>query len=194
MCPSRASLPPPALVLMAPLVSLPWSPWQAGTVPRGRPFPWPLAFAAWLWGDAGRRLFPIVCRGGNGPIPSPSRDQPDPARKCLPKCLCSPCDGVAPSAVYSPLICLFPGPVGTIGLCRGLASPFPPLGPCGVGQSGRGGCCGAALEQCPWEGLICHSGCTGTDGTWPGSPCPTPALLVLPCFRVSGDSCLSHGR
>lgn len=77
----------------------------------------------------GDRLFPIVCWGGNSPVPSPSQDQPDPARKRLPKCLCSPCDGAAPSAVYSPLICLFPGPAGHNRALSGPRCPVSSPGP-----------------------------------------------------------------
>lgn len=97
--------------------------------PELSPCPWPLALPAWLQGDAGRRLLPIVCQGGNGPVPSPSWDWRDPARKRHSKCFCSPHDGAVPLAVPSPLICLFPGLAGhnwaLSGPCCTVSSPGP---------------------------------------------------------------------
>lgn len=92
------------------------SPLLRGPCTQSLPFP----------AQLGVMLGSLLCSGGgNEPFTSPTWDQSDPARKPLLKFLCSPCDGASPVAVYSPLICLFSGPQGTIVLCWGFVGPFP---------------------------------------------------------------------
>lgn len=153
-------------------------PLAAWHCPLSYPLPLASCFPAWLWGDTGRWLFPIVHPGGNNPVPSPSWDQLDPTRKRLPKPLCSPRDGAAPLAVYSPLICLFPEPAGHNWALWGPRCPVSSPGPTRCRSGGLLGPSGRAEPRQRLHGHQWHL----AEQPLPRST--TAPLLVPLCFQL----------
>lgn len=118
-CPSPVSLPPPALGLTVPP---PCRPGRLALFPEVAP-----SFHLLLsQPGCGVMAVPYCVLGWEW---SHSFSQLGPARKLSLKCLCSPCAGAAPPAVYSPLILLFPGPAGHNQALGGPCCPISCPGP-----------------------------------------------------------------